>query len=208
MAKEELIEMQGVVNEILPDSRFRVTLTPLLPEVGDFQPDAVRIGEEARPVVRRVLRMVGGRTGLDAGCAQPLGRRDHVVDRIDAQAEVMQARRVGIVPGLPPRRPQHKAEVAVEVLDVGIAAERKATVAQIALAWLFHQPHVTSVILGARTAEQLAANLAATSVKLTGEDLQKLNPAIRLERVEGPHFLLQTQPKAAAAAIEAFLVAK
>lgn len=41
-----------------------------------------------------------------------------------------------------------------------------------------------------------------------GEDLQKLNPAIRLERVEGPHFLLQTQPKAAAAAIKAFLVAK
>jgi translation initiation factor IF-1 len=26
MAKEELIEMQGKVNEVLPDSRFRVTL--------------------------------------------------------------------------------------------------------------------------------------------------------------------------------------
>ena len=26
MAKEELIEMQGVVEEVLPDSRFRVTL--------------------------------------------------------------------------------------------------------------------------------------------------------------------------------------
>ena len=26
MAKEELIEMQGTVNEVLPDSRFRVTL--------------------------------------------------------------------------------------------------------------------------------------------------------------------------------------
>jgi translation initiation factor IF-1 len=26
MAKEDLIEMNGVVNEILPDSRFRVTL--------------------------------------------------------------------------------------------------------------------------------------------------------------------------------------
>ncbi|HMN81237.1 MAG TPA: translation initiation factor IF-1 [Burkholderiaceae bacterium] len=26
MAKEELIEMQGVVDEILPDSRYRVTL--------------------------------------------------------------------------------------------------------------------------------------------------------------------------------------
>jgi translation initiation factor IF-1 len=27
MAKEELIEMQGTVSEVLPDSRFRVTLT-------------------------------------------------------------------------------------------------------------------------------------------------------------------------------------
>ena len=26
MAKEELIEMMGVVNEVLPDTRFRVTL--------------------------------------------------------------------------------------------------------------------------------------------------------------------------------------
>jgi translation initiation factor IF-1 len=26
MAKEDLIEMRGVVNEVLPDSRFRVTL--------------------------------------------------------------------------------------------------------------------------------------------------------------------------------------
>ena len=26
MAKEELIEMRGMVNEVLPDSRFRVTL--------------------------------------------------------------------------------------------------------------------------------------------------------------------------------------
>ncbi|MFM8342901.1 MAG: translation initiation factor IF-1, partial [Betaproteobacteria bacterium] len=26
MAKEELIEMRGVVDEMLPDSRFRVTL--------------------------------------------------------------------------------------------------------------------------------------------------------------------------------------
>ena len=26
MAKEELLEMQGVVNDVLPDTRFRVTL--------------------------------------------------------------------------------------------------------------------------------------------------------------------------------------
>ena len=35
--------------------------------------------------------------------------------------------------------------------------------AQIALAWLLHQPAVTSVIIGAKTAEQLADNIAATA---------------------------------------------
>lgn len=40
-----------------------------------------------------------------------------------------------------------------------------------------------------------------------GDDLRRLNPAIQLERLEGPHFLLQTQPQAAAAAIKVFLTA-
>ena len=36
--------------------------------------------------------------------------------------------------------------------------------AQVALAWLLHQPQVTSVIVGAKRAEQLADNIAATKV--------------------------------------------
>ncbi len=43
-----------------------------------------------------------------------------------------------------------------------IAKARGVSVAQIALAWLLHQPHVTSVIIGAKRPDQLADNLAAT----------------------------------------------
>jgi aryl-alcohol dehydrogenase-like predicted oxidoreductase len=45
----------------------------------------------------------------------------------------------------------------------------------VALAWLLHQGAVTSVIVGAKTREQLLDNLAATAVKLTSENLSALN---------------------------------
>ncbi|XP_065886782.1 uncharacterized protein [Dysidea avara] len=44
-----------------------------------------------------------------------------------------------------------------------IAKKHNATVAQIAIAWLLKQPTVTSVILGARTKQQLADNLASVN---------------------------------------------
>ncbi len=56
-----------------------------------------------------------------------------------------------------------------------IAREHKTTVAGIAIAWLLHRPFVTSVIVGAKNDEQLDANLAATEIKLTPEDMQKLD---------------------------------
>ena len=43
-----------------------------------------------------------------------------------------------------------------------IAQAHGVSVAQVALAWLLHQPQVTSVIVGAKRPEQLADNLAAT----------------------------------------------
>jgi aryl-alcohol dehydrogenase-like predicted oxidoreductase len=48
-------------------------------------------------------------------------------------------------------------------------------VAQIALAWLLHQKRVSSVIIGAKTEAQLADNIAAVEVKLTGEELSGLD---------------------------------
>ena len=56
-----------------------------------------------------------------------------------------------------------------------IAQAHKTTVAGIAIAWLLHRPFVTSVIVGAKNNEQLDANLAATGIRLTEEDMRKLD---------------------------------
>ncbi len=56
-----------------------------------------------------------------------------------------------------------------------IAAAHGVSVAQIALAWLLHQRHVTSVIVGAKNNGQLDDNIAATSLKLSAAELETLN---------------------------------
>ncbi|MFN3866955.1 MAG: aldo/keto reductase, partial [Demequina sp.] len=48
---------------------------------------------------------------------------------------------------------------------------------QVSLAWLDSRPAVSSVILGCRTTEQLAANLDAVDVALSDEDLALLDDA-------------------------------
>ena len=49
--------------------------------------------------------------------------------------------------------------------------------AQVALAWLVDRPSVSSVILGARTVEQLQENLGAAGLHLTGEEIARLDAA-------------------------------
>jgi aryl-alcohol dehydrogenase-like predicted oxidoreductase len=56
-----------------------------------------------------------------------------------------------------------------------IAEARGVSVARVALAWLLHKPHVMSVIIGAKTAEQLEDNLAAVDVELSGEEIARLD---------------------------------
>jgi aryl-alcohol dehydrogenase-like predicted oxidoreductase len=51
------------------------------------------------------------------------------------------------------------------------------TPSQVALAWLAARPAVTSVILGARTPEQLADNLAAADLELGAAELDRLTEA-------------------------------
>jgi aryl-alcohol dehydrogenase-like predicted oxidoreductase len=62
----------------------------------------------------------------------------------------------------------------IEVMDE-IAGARGASVAQVALNWLIAKPGVTSVIIGARTDEQLRDNLAAASWELSPEELGRLD---------------------------------
>jgi aryl-alcohol dehydrogenase-like predicted oxidoreductase len=58
-----------------------------------------------------------------------------------------------------------------------VARERGVSMAEIALAWVAGRPAVTSVILGARTAGQLEANLRAADLKLTAEEIGALDAA-------------------------------
>jgi aryl-alcohol dehydrogenase-like predicted oxidoreductase len=65
------------------------------------------------------------------------------------------------------------------VLDALADVSRQvgSTSAAVALAWLMHKPVVSSVIFGARTLEQLAANLSALEVRLAPEQLALLDAA-------------------------------
>ena len=51
-----------------------------------------------------------------------------------------------------------------------IAEEHEVSAAQVSLAWLMGRPGVASVIVGARTEEQLADNLGAAELRLTDEE--------------------------------------
>jgi aryl-alcohol dehydrogenase-like predicted oxidoreductase len=85
-------------------------------------------------------------------------------------------------------------ERAFDVIDVmrDIAGNRRASVAQIALAWLLAQPHVTSVIIGAKDTEQLTDNLGATSALLEDVDLRRLNAAAA-STPEYPAWMIERQ---------------
>jgi aryl-alcohol dehydrogenase-like predicted oxidoreductase len=56
-----------------------------------------------------------------------------------------------------------------------IATARGVSMAEVALAWVNDRPGVTSTILGARTGEQLATNLAAADLHLSAEETATLD---------------------------------
>jgi aryl-alcohol dehydrogenase-like predicted oxidoreductase len=73
-----------------------------------------------------------------------------------------------------------------------IAEAHGVSIARIALAWLLHQPVVTSVIIGAKRPEQLADNIASTEIVLSDEELAALDAASRLQP-EYPAWMFATQ---------------
>lgn len=83
---------------------------------------------------------------------------------------------------------------AFKVVDAmrPIAERHQATVAQIALAWLLSRPQVSSVIVGAKTPDQLKENLGASGLVLTSDDLQALEEVSKLPP-EYPGWMLAMQ---------------
>ena len=68
-----------------------------------------------------------------------------------------------------------------------IAGARGATMAQVALAWVAAQPAVTSVILGARTRQQLAENLGAATLQLTADEIAALDAVSKPQMADYPY---------------------
>lgn len=56
-----------------------------------------------------------------------------------------------------------------------IADEKECTLAQLAIAWQLHQPAITAPIIGPRTTEQLESALGALKVKLTADELARID---------------------------------
>ena len=85
-------------------------------------------------------------------------------------------------------------ERAYPVIDAmrKIADARSCSVAQIALAWLLHQPQVTTIIIGAKRPDQLDDNLAAVDIELSADELATLNKVSALP-IEYPAWMFARQ---------------
>ncbi len=81
-----------------------------------------------------------------------------------------------------------------DIIDVmrDVAGAHGVSVAQVALAWLLHQPAVTSVIIGAKRLDQLNDNLGSVDLTLTPDELDRLN-AISALPVEYPAWMEMLQ---------------
>ena len=74
----------------------------------------------------------------------------------------------------PPVRDPDKLYDTIDVL-VEVAESHDVSAAQVALAWLLGRPGVASIIVGARTDEQLADNLEAADLKLSDDERRRLD---------------------------------
>jgi len=88
--------------------------------------------------------------------------------------------------GEPPVYNQDQLYDTIEVL-VDIAQARGISAAEVALAWLLGRPAVTSLVIGARTEEQLATNLRAASLKLSDEERARLD-AVSQQPLQYPYW--------------------
>ncbi|MEP6842491.1 MAG: aldo/keto reductase, partial [Pseudolysinimonas sp.] len=66
-----------------------------------------------------------------------------------------------------------------------VAAERGVSAAQVALAWLLHQPAVTAPIVGATKPQHLADAVAAVDLELSADELARLEEHYTPRAVSG-----------------------
>ena len=84
-----------------------------------------------------------------------------------------------------------RAEKVIEAMRP-IAKAHGCSVARVALAWLLAQSHVTSVIIGAKSPDQLKDNIAATELTLSAAELDALDKVSALPQ-EYPGWMISRQ---------------
>jgi aryl-alcohol dehydrogenase-like predicted oxidoreductase len=82
-----------------------------------------------------------------------------------------------------------------------MAADHKATVAQLALAWLLSKDYVSTILMGASNVRQFDDNLDALNVKLSAEELNELDQLTKPNPVYPNWFQEKTQDTAVTQAL-------
>jgi len=115
----------------------------------------------------------------------PLGK-GFLTGTIDANAEFAANDIRAIIPRFTPEARQAN-QVLVDLIGE-IAARKRATPAQIALAWLLAQKPWIVPIPGTRRVERLDENIGAVTVELTADDLHEIERAASQITVEGARY--------------------
>jgi pyridoxine 4-dehydrogenase len=136
--------------------------------------DLIGISNASAGTVRRALELV------DIACVQ---NAYSVVNRAEEkELELCEERQLAFVPFFPlgsaftggPR------QLAADPAITEVAARRQATPSQIALAWLLHRSERILLIPGTSSIPHLEQNIAAASIELDEQDLQRLEGAIQV----------------------------
>jgi len=115
----------------------------------------------------------------------PLGK-GFLTGKIDEHTEFVKGDFRSIVPRFTPEA--RKANKSLVTLLESIAAEKHATAAQIALAWVLAQKPWIVPIPGTTKLERIKENAGAAAIELTANDLGKIDAALRGIKVQGERY--------------------
>lgn len=136
--------------------------------------DLIGISNASADAVRRALELV------DIACVQ---NAYSVVNRAEEdELAACEEHKLAFVPFFPlgSAFAGGPSQLAADPVIAEVAARRRATPSQIALAWLLHRSERILLIPGTRSIQHLEENIAAGDIELDEQDMQRLERATQL----------------------------
>ena len=95
-----------------------------------------------------------------------------------------------------PRLARRKNDAMYDIVEGlrPLAQSKGCTLSQLALAWCFQQPGITSPIIGPRTMGQLEDNLGALDLSVTGDDRRQIDALVPPGRMVSPFYEAEFGP--------------